>query len=516
MYKGKYEQKQPAAAAKPPKVSASKVQPASAEETKHPAPVAEKPRPAPAAKTSQPAPQGKAPAQRKRKKRTTKGTYIFYGILLTLILVFFIVIAVAMGALKDWLINFQAAQPDTASKQVFSELFADPDWAELYDLANPDTNCDDSKAACVKYMEHLIGDKKLAFSEDAGGLSGKKYIVYYVQDSETGVGIATFTLTADNMDAEVPNWRFGELEVFFKPNLSYNIITLPGCTVTADGKALDESHIIRAVSTKAEAYLPEGIHGYQLQEMRITGLEKRPEIIVTDAQGQPVEMTYDPETKTYTQVMPELPTISDEEYDLVLATTKAYSEYMITGKNNLPKYFDKSSKIYKTITGGMIIRQGYSSYKFDKETITDYYRYSDDLFSARINLVTQVTRPNGTIKEFEVDSTLFFERSAGKWRVRDMVNVDTQEQTTIVRLTFKDDQGNILSSELVDANTKNLTTPAITAPDGKTFIGWYEETIDELGGISLAKRFSPDADGNVHLTDALTSMILVPQYEEVG
>lgn len=493
MYKGKYEQNQTPAAPKAAKIPTQETQPTPSE-----TPVAH------------PAPQRRSAPQRKRRKRTTKGTYIFYGVYLSVILIFFIVIGIAMGALKSWLVSFQAAQPEVKSQQIFTELFADPDWAQIYTLANPNDSSADSKSAYAAYMEDLIGDDKLTFIETSAGLSGdKKYIICHGNQ-----GIATFTLTADNKDADVPDWKLGTVEVFFSRYLSYDIIALPGNTVTVNGTVLDESHIIRTVSTKAEEYLPEGFHGYQLLTYRITDLKAAPQVVVTDAAGQSVEMIYDEAAGTYTQVMAESPAISDDKYDVVLAAAKAYSEYMIAGSYGLTKYFDTNSQIYKTITSGMVIRQSYSSYKFDEETISDYYLYSDDLFSAKINLVTEVTRKDGSVKEFEVDSTFIFDKSSGNWIVHDMVNLDIQEQVTMVRLTYKDADGNVLSSELVDANSNRLTPPAVTVPEGKTFAGWYEETTDKQGNTTLTLRFQPDANGNVSLGETLDPMVLVPRFEE--
>jgi hypothetical protein len=212
--------------------------------------------------------------------------------------------------------------------------------------------------------------------------------------------------------------------------------------------------------------------------------------------------------------MAEAPTISDDEYNVVLSAAKAYSDFMIAGSYGFTKYFDTNSQIYKTITGGMIIRQKYASYKFLEEKITDYYQYSDTLFSAKINLVAEITRKDGTVKEYEVDSTFIFDKSSGKWIVHDMVNLDIQEQVTMVRLTYKDAEGNELSSELVDAASKRLVTPTITIPEGKTFMGWYEETTDAQGNIDLTPRFTPDANGNVTVVETLEPMVLVPQFKE--
>lgn len=500
MYKGKYEQRPTPAAPAAAKIPTPEPQTAPSE--------------APAVR---PAPQRRPAPKRKRRKRTTKGTYIFYGVYAAIILVFFIVLGIAMGALKNWLIDFQAALPEDASQKVFSALFTNPDWGEIYALANPNDSNADNQAAYAAYMEDQVGDKKLAYIETAADPSGNnKYIVYYIQDEGNGTAIGTFTITADSKDAKVPDWKLGTVEIFFSRNLSFDIITLPGHTVTVNGETLTENNIISTVSTKAEEYLPDGFHGYQLLTYQVTGLMATPEVVVTDAAGQTVEMVFDEAKCTYTQTMPEAATISDDEYNVVLSATKAYSEFMIAGSYGFTKYFDTNSEIYKAITGGMIIRQKYSSYKFLDETISDYYQYGDNLFSARINLVTEVTRKDGTVKEFEVDSTFIFDKSSGKWIVHDMVNLDIQEQITHVRLTYKDADGNVLSSELVASNTISLTAPAITAPEGQVFTGWYKETVSESGDTTLSFMFKPDANGNVSVAgQELEAMTLVPRFENV-
>lgn len=459
------------------------------------------------------------PQQRKRKGAITKGTYIFYGVYLAIILVFFIGIAIGMGALKDWLMTYQAAQPETKSQQVFQQLFAQPDWSDLYTTANPDA---DAKVAAAyeKFMTELVGNDQLTYVETTAGLSGdKKYIVCH-----GNTGIATFTLTADNKDDEIPDWQLGNVTVFFSykaPNLCYSIFATPGCTVTVNGDVLGEDNIIRKITTKAEEYLPNGVHGYRLLEYRVTGLEEAPEVVITDADGAQVDATFDEAAKTYSQVLPEAPVISSDsaEYKAVLGAAKAWTEYMIKGGTaGLKQYYDTSSEAYKNIVSGEIFRQSYSSYSFNPEEITEYYRYSDTLFSAKIKLVTVVIRKaDGYHKEFTVDCTYIFKKTGGKWIVYDQVNTDIQEQITEVRVTYKDSEGNILSSDFVNADAKFMTAPTVQIPEGKVFGGWYEETTDERGNVTLSLKYKPDANGSINLAgseDALESMILVSVFED--
>jgi hypothetical protein len=303
--------------------------------------------------------------------------------------------------------------------------------------------------------------------------------------------------------------------------LSYHIITVPGTTVTVDGQVLTEKDIVRKVTTKAEEYLPKDVDGYGLVEYRVTGLEKEPEVQIKDKSGKVLEMSFDKDTKTYTQNFSAAPTISsaDEEYQAVLGAAKVWTEYMIKGGTaGLKKYYNPNSQAYKNIVSGEMFRQKFSSYSFHPEEITEYYRYSDTMFSAKIKLdCTVIRQADGYNKLFTVDSTFIFEYTGGKWMVYDLTNVEIQEQIEEVRLTFKDAEGNVLSDEFVNSSTKFLTTPTVEVPEGKAFDGWYMQSFAEDGQEHLKKMFIPDSNGKVNLSgnkEPLNSMILIPQFTD--
>lgn len=437
-------------------------------------------------------------APRKKKKTARTSTKVFYSALLAIVLIFIIAMAFAMNALKEWLVSFEASQPTAKCDQVFAELFQDPDWEKLYDLAGEQDSHGVNAQSFASYMEDKIGDTKLTCIETSAGLSGdKKFIVRCGSEK-----VATFTLTNTTPDNSIPTWELGAVDVFYSSNQTVNIITVPGYKVTVDGTELDESYIIRLDSTKAEEYLPEGVHGYQLCEMTVGNLLARPTVEVFDTTGAAVALNYDADTRTYshaTQVQDPL-TKEDEEYDTLMTVARTYCEYMIgkTGKSTLKKYFDSDTEIYKTITTNTTWMQKYSGYDFGEETIDGYYRYSDNLYSARVNLTLKVTRKDGSIKEYELNNTFFMEKQDDSWMVVNMINADAQETVRSVRLTYV--AGNeTLSSELVDAHTTHLMPPAVEIPEGKAFKGWFVEHTDEKGKTTLELAFLPDEDGSVYL-----------------
>lgn len=456
----------------------------------------------------------RTPAVRKRRFHAKTSTLIFYIIYLTFILAFFLAMDPVLTGLRGWLVSFEASQPNVKCEQVFQEMFAEPDWAALYTMAGGQDTEFEGKDTYAAYMEQKVGDSKLTYSETSAGLSGdKKYIVSLGKEK-----IATFTLTSEEHEAtQIAQWELGKVEIFFSRSEHLTIRTIPGYTVALNGVTLDDRYIIRTVSTTAEEYLPEGLHGYRMMELEAEGFLMQPLVTVTDPAGNTVEMTYDPKLDLYSHPIPSFE-ISDAEYATVLAATQAYCKYMIRDitESTLKQYFDGSTALFKGLreTDPWMQKHMMKSYAFSPETISGFYRYSDELYSARVELTLQVTRTNGSVKPYPVTTTFFFSKNAeGKWLVTDMTNVDIQVQTTLVRLQFLQD-GELLHSEMVDAAASQLLLPNVLVPEGKTFAGWFMETLDEKGNKTMHLVFAPSEDGTVILPEGmLEPMTLYALFE---
>ena len=127
-----------------------------------------------------------------------------------------------------------------------------------------------------------------------------------------------------------------------------------------------------------------------------------------------------------------------------------------------------------------------------------------------------MTRKNGNVKQYELDSTLFLTKSEEDWLVTEMTNVDVQQQTTLVRLTYRNG-AETLESLMADANSSSLTPPSVTAPEGQIFSGWFYETLGEDGSKTMTLAFLPDETGNVSLGGAtLEPMTLYALFESEG
>ena len=464
-----------------------------------------------------PAPVRRSDDRRRRaqQRKRRNGTILFYTVYAAFILAFFIALACVMDPLKDWLIEYEASQPNHKRDQVYAELFENPDWKKIYTLAGLESNTFENADTFAAYMNAKVGSQKLTCLETSAGLSGdKKFIIRLGSEK-----IASFTLTAAVQipENEIQSWALGTLEVFYTANKSVTVEKFPGCTVYINGVALDDSYTIRTVATVAEGYLPEGVHGFRLEQQQVTGLLADPTVTVKDASGAEVPVIRNPETGVY-EVTITADAASTEEKELALNATKAYAEYMI-GKStlgNVQKHFDKNSQFYKTISRSEVgwVQSG-ASYAFTEAVYSDYYRYSDTLFSINVDMTLNQTRFDGSVKQYPLNNTMFFRKDAnGKWLVMEATNVAVQQQTEQVKLTFiNGDQ--ILSSSFVDSASNSLTLPTVTAPEGKVFKGWVTESIDDNGKTTLTMVFEA-GENTIYLPDgyALEPMALIAHFEE--
>ena len=452
-------------------------------------------------------PSGKRPpvtqtVPEKHRKGPRLGGVIFYTLYFMFILVFFVATFFGLQWLQGWLTDYQAAQPTTKSQEVFDQLFSHPDWGALYDAAGIEDTPYEGKEQFVAYMENKVGDSALTFKETSAGLSGdKKYLVLLGDEK-----IASFTLSGQTTAiTDIPDWELGGVELFFDRSETFYIQNVDGHTVEVNGVPLDDSHVIQIATTAAAERLPIGVTGTSTCTQEISDLMAVPTVTIFDKSGKSMEVSYDAETHTFTE-QTEANTISDSEREAALNAAKTNCLFMIekASKADIAKYFDTSSDVYSVIVNlGNLWVQDNNGYRFTKEEVSDYARYSDDLFSAHVVLNLNVTRKDGTTKDFGYDQTLFFRKQdTGKWLVYDATNADVNAPVGKVRLTFMNGD-TVLSSEFVKTDATELDTPLVSAPEGKVFIGWYR--IDKYdNGTTYTMAFDPDENGHVTIPNGTT------------
>lgn len=483
----------------------------------------------------QPAPQSQAPAK-KQKKGPRLGGVIFYTLYFMFILVFFVATYFGLNWLQGWLTDFESAQPTVKAEQVFNEVFTAPNWGDLYDAAGAQDSPYEGKEEYVAYMENKVGNTALTYTETSAGLdtSKKKFLVFLGDEK-----VASFTLidknnvstvnlqdlqNLENLEslADIPNWTLGAVEVFFEREEAYRIEKLDGHIAYVNGVALNDDFTIQIATTKAESYLPEGTTGFSMCTQEVTGLMEQPTVVVTDKDGVEMEVTYDETTRTFTE-RTESNTMSDEEKELALEAAKVSSKWMIeavTDRGTVAKHFDPSSTAYNNIVKATELwMQDYSNYRFENDSVTNYARYSDDIFSVRVATDLIVTRTNGTEKTYNFNQSMFFHKTeSGSWLCFETTNVDVSQPVGRVRLTFMNGDTQ-LTTDFYDTDSSEIITPMISIPEGQVFSGWISITENALGETVYNLEFQPDVTtGKVAIPDGTTlkPMTLYAYFEDAA
>jgi len=388
---------------------------------------------------------------------------------------------------------------------VFDQLFANPDWEYIYKLAKEtDTKFEDGKAYAA-YMEQLVGDQELRYVKISAGLSNDhKYEIRL-----DGKKLAGFTLLDSTAADGKKDLTLGDVEIVYERKESCTVLTVPGATVKINGVALDDRFVVKTVSTNASEYLPAGIKGFESVLYRVEGLLVNPEVTVTAENGEAIALDYDKDTKAYSHFIGSV-AITEAEETVLIDTLQAYCKYINgpASKASLQSYFDTTSDYYKIIPSkNDLWMQDNKGYHFDDATITEYYRYSDTLFSARVKMSMFVTRKDNSEKEYPVHATLIMELQDGTWKATNLLNLSIQQTEASVRLTYFDGD-KLLLDEMVDADSNTLTTPTVDIPEGKQ-LGWYTKTVNENGNTTMSLIFQPDENGKVTLPEDYTLEPLV-------
>ena len=508
-------EKKPAApvkqAAPAEKKSAAPVKQAAPAEKKSETPVEKKPVPA-----AQKAPEKKPAKKRKKKNKANRNvTIVFYTVYFVMIAAFLVGMLILNGWLNNFLVKYEAAQPTTKCQEVFLEHFADPDWKQIYTMAGMEDTAYEGADAFADYMEEKVGSGKITYVETSAGLSGGHK--YLLKLDNTTLGYFTLTDTAAP-GAEMPVWELDKVAIQVAYGKTVRVQTLKGHQVSVNGVALEEEDIVQVATTLAGNYLPAGVSAPTTCIFQAEGLMAEPEITVTDENGNPTTVEYDLESGMYIEKT-DLNTIGEDEEEVAMAAAEVYAKYMIEEANysHLAKYYDSTSKIYKTITSMQLWMQGHDGYEFANQEVSQYCRYSGKLFSARVALSLNVTRRNGTVKEYTVDSTLFFKHNGSRWVVYDMTNVDVQSPIAEVRLTFKSGDS-VLFTNLYENDVPTITAPMVTAPEGKVFAGWFRQTVTADGKVEYTQVFAPTADGLISLPNGtkLEPMTLYALFENAS
>lgn len=445
-----------------------------------------------------------------RKKEIRRGrlwrAVMFYGILIVLILGVLLIMRSAMKPLSAWLEQYEISQEDLVDDEIYELLFADPDWALLYNMVGIEDTSFEGRDEFVTYMEAKIGDDPLTYVEVPTGFEPHRR--FSVRHNGQEIGYFTMIPTEATEDHS-GSWTLGTVDLYFTRTQSVSVTILPGQTVYINKVPLDDSYTTMTYHTLVEDYLEDELHGCRYLQQTITGLLVQPEVTVLDTFGRPVPLTQDPQTGNYSVEIPTSEAITDEECQLVLEAAKAEALFSIRQItiSKLRQSFDSASSAYSELiaTSANI---DVSSYLIREETIVidDYYRYSEDLFSVHASVTVDVTDKTGTVHSLTTDISYFFRpNSTGKFMVVERVTEDLQKPIVQVQLRY-------MIGDVEEVTMVNTDSSVILAPSCTGMNAWGKLEAD--GSLTTVLLLQEDGTFSLAEGQMLEAMTLYPILEE--
>ena len=463
------------------------------------------------------------------------GGVIFYTLYFLFIFLFFVATFFGLQRLQGFLVEYEGAQPTTKSAEVFQQLFDAPDWGALYDAAGISDTQYEGKEAFVAYMENLVGDQELTYQLTSTGMS--EDVKYFVKLGDKRLAYFTLTggekntsfnfyklfeyLATPGSSSDIAEWRLGEVGLFYERANGYRIQTVDGHVPQINGIALTDDHVIQMSAMKDDTtgVLPTGYSSAKTSVYEISGLIAQPTITVVDSKGTQMEVVYDEATGMYVEQF-ETIAISEAEKNVALEALKVYAKYGVkaAGGAEVSKYYDSTGSAYKGITQTVLDwTKPNNGINFDKDTVTNYCRYGDTMFSVYATTEMTIKLTDGGTQVKNINATLLFEKKGGSWKVTKMTNADVAETVGKVRLTFMNGE-TVLSKDFYDMESTKLDTHMLSVPAGKVFSGWYKETIQDNGSRVQTLVFVPDENGEVTIPSGtvLEPMTLYPLFEDAS
>lgn len=190
-------------------------------------------------------------------------------------------------------------------------------------------------------------------------------------------------------------------------------VKINGITVNPEDRADEKLPNIKSDLLKSDKLIKKQI-------ITANDLLNKPESVTASSGGKELTVREDGGVYSVVQSFDEMKAVGD----IAGKAASVYAEYMQNDSNlaSVKKYIDSDTDFYTNIRKSLVMFVlEHQSYAIKDLTVTDYHKYSDDLFSCRVRLVNALNR-NGAIYEDKFDKYVYLRRDGNTYKAIDMQN----------------------------------------------------------------------------------------------
>ena len=363
---------------------------------------------------------------RTKPKSRTFRLPVFYICLILAVALALIAMAWGLSQLRLILADYEDAQPKYAAEAVFAAHFDPPDFAALVALAGMPENLSplETEAGFVAELTERYAGKETSYASTTAGADGS--LRYLVKAGEQK--IATFSLQKSALVSEYgfEQYELGEIELYIRPEKRVTVTAPVGDAVYINGKLLDESYLTATgIETDSCAHMPEGVSGITYCTYEAGSLLRAPTVEVKAPDGSLAPLTQDAESGAWTADVVYHQALADQYAAQMITVAQNYAAFVMRDAYfaSFSNYFDKTTDLYQTIREvPTSFVWAHNGFEFRDVSATEFYAYSDDVFSCRIRFVHILHRNGREDYTEQFDVTFYLHRVNGEFLIYDMVN----------------------------------------------------------------------------------------------
>lgn len=363
----------------------------------------------------------------------------FYICLIAFAIIVIILTQFGKAYLNGLLKDYEESQYKYVAEDFFKTNFSDGDTKTVTKLISENVSEYETEERISAYVQEITNNNKYTYQHSISGLSDfEKYTVMC-----GNLKIAEFNLvksgekTENNFDI----YKVADFSVNSKLLNTYTIKIPAEYTLTVNGTSADEKYITStedieitksAITTGESVLIEYNVYTFEnlcyqpLYEVMTPSGEICELYLEADNQGV-VRAEYVFEESSTVLINEPEKTFDDdvakakgaefaEKYtDYIIDATEAYACYMQKDASfsRVSKYLDPSSDLYyklSTSPNWMVIT--HHSYAFEDAEVSEFYAYSDEIFSCRIT-ITQVLKYSGLADYKDYIDITWFLKDAG-------------------------------------------------------------------------------------------------------
>lgn len=353
---------------------------------------------------------------------------VFYTIYTILILAALVAIAYGVNKLWGYLYDYENSLPKYVAEEVFTEYFSPCNFKHLAEYADVKISEYETAEHFSMYMENKIDGREISFHEVSAGLGDiRKYVVKAGDDK-----ISDFTLKKSGHKSTYgfDTWELDTITPIYSADESITFSHIKGGHLVLNGHTLDLSKctlIEDNITTYSHGHMPQDSKAEPITyaTYKLEGLFLSPELKSFDKNGKESILTFNESNNTYKEKITYDKEIPEKKLQVATEGAQVYIRYMTRDAytDSLNRYFDQTSAIYKMIRSSQTWWfADHIGYDFKDVEISEYYAYSDSVFSCRFKCTHVIKGTATDVFEFPIDITFYFTEHGENILIYDLVS----------------------------------------------------------------------------------------------